>query len=441
MRYTCTSIVATLMLAGTSFAATINVPGDYALIQDAIIAASDGDTISIASGVYNEHDISNNGKSIIIEGALNDDGYPLTTIDANYQGRVFFCDGDSSINVTYKNMTIKRGSGNGDPDVSGGGGMIVIGECQPHIEKCIFLNNSTSYYGAGLLLKESGATLIDCIFEDNSVGQFGGGINKESSGLLALTRCSFIDNVCSSGYGAGGGVWLGGGNAYIEDCLFDSNQCNSTWSYSGGGLGGSLSNTTVIDSTFINNVARQGGGLFCDSGSPSIQNCTFTSNSATNSGSDGNGGGIWSNGNPTIANTQVCGNTPDQIHGNWTNAGGNTVETLCGKLGGACCIENDCLFLEQDACEASGGEWQGQEVQCNVVNCTPPPPYGACCINGAAISLYQSDCELVQGLFMGDGTSPDDVSCPPNCSGDVDGNGEVAVDDILILIGNWGPCP
>ena len=42
---------------------------------------------------------------------------------------------------------------------------------------------------------------------------------------------------------------------------------------------------------------------------------------------------------------------------------------------------------------------------------------------------------------MGDGTSPDDVSCPPNCSGDVDGNGEVAVNDILTVIGNWGPCP
>ena len=35
MRYICTAFVATLALAGTSFAATINVPGDHATIQGA----------------------------------------------------------------------------------------------------------------------------------------------------------------------------------------------------------------------------------------------------------------------------------------------------------------------------------------------------------------------------------------------------------------------
>ena len=43
MRYICTSIVVTLMLAGTTWAATITVPDDYASIQAAIDASSDGD--------------------------------------------------------------------------------------------------------------------------------------------------------------------------------------------------------------------------------------------------------------------------------------------------------------------------------------------------------------------------------------------------------------
>jgi pectin methylesterase-like acyl-CoA thioesterase len=52
MRYICTSIVATLALAGMSFAATINVPADYSTIQAAVNAAVDGDEVVVAPGVY-----------------------------------------------------------------------------------------------------------------------------------------------------------------------------------------------------------------------------------------------------------------------------------------------------------------------------------------------------------------------------------------------------
>ena len=54
MRHICTSIVATLALAETAFAATINVPADYPTIQEAIYASEDGDTILISDGVYSE---------------------------------------------------------------------------------------------------------------------------------------------------------------------------------------------------------------------------------------------------------------------------------------------------------------------------------------------------------------------------------------------------
>ena len=63
MRYICTSIVATLLLAGTTFAATLNVPGDYTTIQDAINASSDGDVIQIGAGTFNEYGISPDGQS------------------------------------------------------------------------------------------------------------------------------------------------------------------------------------------------------------------------------------------------------------------------------------------------------------------------------------------------------------------------------------------
>ena len=86
MRYICTAVVAMLVLAGTSFAATINVPGDYSTIQGAIDASSDGDVIAIAAGTYYEHSLNPGGKAITIGSAS---GNLDVTIDAQQVDRVF----------------------------------------------------------------------------------------------------------------------------------------------------------------------------------------------------------------------------------------------------------------------------------------------------------------------------------------------------------------
>ena len=82
MRHICTSIVAMLMLAGTSFAATINVPADYTTIQAAVDAASNGDEILVAPGTYTStqdgHVVDMKAKAITLRST---DGAAVTIID------------------------------------------------------------------------------------------------------------------------------------------------------------------------------------------------------------------------------------------------------------------------------------------------------------------------------------------------------------------------
>ena len=106
MRYICTAVVATLILAGTSFAATINVPGDQPTIAAAISASSNGDTIAIAAGTYNEHSLNTGGKAITIGSAS---GNLDVTIDANGGGSVFMLESGEGSGTVIQDLVITGG--------------------------------------------------------------------------------------------------------------------------------------------------------------------------------------------------------------------------------------------------------------------------------------------------------------------------------------------
>lgn len=65
------AILAIMAFASPAFAATINVPADHATIQGAINASSNGDTINIAAGTYNEF-LSVNKEISIVGAGVSD---------------------------------------------------------------------------------------------------------------------------------------------------------------------------------------------------------------------------------------------------------------------------------------------------------------------------------------------------------------------------------
>jgi hypothetical protein len=109
---------------------------------------------------------------------------------------------------------------------------------------------------------------------------------------------------------------------------------------------------------------------------------------------------------------------------------------------GACCIANadgtlHCIETDELHCLDEGGDWQGAGTHCENSSCGGPS-HGACCINGGCLMLSTDDCDMVHGSWHE--TSCDQVECPAYCQGDVNGDGIVNVNDILIVLSDWGPC-
>ena len=171
MRHICASIVATCMLAGTSFAATINVPADYSTIQEAIDAASNGDEILVAPGTYTgtgDWVINLLDKPITIRAT----GTPEETIiDGQGARRVVECSSGEGAGTIIEGFTITGGS------ASYGGGIYCYYYSSPTINGCTITGNSANY-GGGIYCYRSDSTITGCMISDNTASS-GGGIYSD----------------------------------------------------------------------------------------------------------------------------------------------------------------------------------------------------------------------------------------------------------------------
>ena len=109
-------------------------------------------------------------------------------------------------------------------------------------------------------------------------------------------------------------------NPTMTNCIFRDNNAGF-----GGGMYNNNSSPILTNCSFTNNSGEFGGGMRNASDSnPVLSNCVFTGNAAKY------GGGMFSSiSNPSISSTLICGNTIDQLSGNYTDGGGNTITDVC----------------------------------------------------------------------------------------------------------------
>jgi hypothetical protein len=322
-------------------------------IQEAVDAASDGDTVLVAAGEY----ALTNQVTVTKEILLRSGGGASQTI-LNGQTSVRCLWVSNSVAVV-DGFTITQGSS----DERGGGGVYLVGGT---VQNCIVdschsfrsdvaggavviggtLSNSVvTGVGRGLQARSAvdcsgGGLITDCQIIGN------GGPNGDIyTGAVYLTDSELRDSVITNNYAStGGGVYalsstivgcdirsnwtIGGqgGGAYLDRCVVDrcivANNRNNGGGYPGGRGGGIFATDSVIrDSLIAGNRAASGdwgdspgvgGGVYLRGGR--LLNCTLTGNQAADSG------GIYvESGN--IRNSIVYFNSAS-TNANWYNVGG-----------------------------------------------------------------------------------------------------------------------
>lgn len=99
----------------------------------------------------------------------------------------------------------------------GGAGICTVGH-EPIFDECVFIENVAGERGAGLCNIIGVCTINDCVFEHN-ISPRGAGFYHDS-GFAHVSRCIFKNNE-SSDYSAG--IVLVNGFVDINDCVFESN--------------------------------------------------------------------------------------------------------------------------------------------------------------------------------------------------------------------------
>jgi len=287
-------------LCAQGYCKDLKVPQQFPTIQSAIDAASKGDRVLIASGIYKGSGNVNldfEGKAITVQG----DGYLSTIIDGESRSRGFVFHSGESASSVLRSLTIKNCAADY-------GAAICANSSSPLILSCNIEDCSAATGGAAYLSSSSICFQSVTFLRNHSTGS-GGAIYADGSSPL-LVSCTFDFNT-SRGYGA---AFAGhGGKASITSCTFKDGEA----SFGGGAVALSDGAADAVNSTFSQNSSLQNAGAIDLSGASalSVANCTLAANL-----SHRDAGGVRVGGASTckIWNSILWSDVPSEIGGRAT---------------------------------------------------------------------------------------------------------------------------
>jgi len=302
-----TSAIIAAAFAGT----TLEVPGDYAELTDAIGDASPGDTIHIAVGTWTIPGgftsfgvpvIGSGPDTILVRrgnGAIVE-AYPGNTIELSNltldgEGRPpVWCSGGT---VVLTDVALIDG---GTP-ANEGGGLVFVEDCTLWMERTTSEGISVSDDGGQLHARDSDVVLLDSTFTGGqsdgdggaiyvlggTISMVGGALTSGSAtnggALFAQNATTYLQGVSITGStatGTGGGLRTVDAAATIEGGSFTENN-----SQDGGAVHSERTVLSVRAASFTSNIAASlGGAIACSDGDCLVSESTFQGNTSVDNG-------------------------------------------------------------------------------------------------------------------------------------------------------------
>jgi len=234
-----------------TLAPAIYVPDDYPTIQQAINAASAGNSILVRPGTYYET-IDFSGKAITIESTH---GAKVTIIDGQMSGSVVTFSRGEDFSTVLEGFTITNGSGT-------------------------YISNWDAYGGCGIYCEDSSPTILGNTITQNSHAGYncvGGGIfTFDSSPRIIGNR--IVENTVFWG----GGMSCHGVRSPHSIVVENNFIMGNTAFGVGGGIDGVGTNMIITNNTIVGNTASEtegGGGISIEDTVAEVDNCIVWNNS------------------------------------------------------------------------------------------------------------------------------------------------------------------
>jgi len=316
----------------TSEAGTVSLNGStesWDSIQSAINGASDGDTVYVCEGTWNEWISINVGltlvggggsEAVILDGMSEDNGSVITVLTPSA--------------VTIEGFTVQNGYNPGEESAGGISAGYTTGDLTL---RDVVVDGNEGFTG-GLIGPLEGTTIIEDSRFTNNMGYYGGGLVMNSG---SLTDVRILDNE----------AYVGGGAFFLEgDITLENTRIISNYAEAAGGGIVVVSGATVDGGEVLNNLSDdEAGGVFLDG---EISNMDIRGNRATDYGGgvymsaesdvdalidsctiDGNkapyGAGIAGDSHDfTVQNSDIINNEASATGGGiWNDGGLITIET------------------------------------------------------------------------------------------------------------------
>lgn len=251
--------------------------------------------VTVEGGTFTGNNATTNGGAIYAKANATIVGGTYTGNNAKING--------GAVYVTTGSLKLSNSTVEGNYTTTGHGGAVAVMNAQESLLlNTKFYGNETQGSGAGggaLHVTSATCNVSGCEFgkenAPNKAKTYGGAIYvTAATGIVNLiagdnSRNRFNYNEAVTG---GGAVAVrGNGNASVEACDFTANKATTQTNtndmkYGGGAIWAEGKQTTVANSTFIQNEGNDGGAIQARSSvnAVTVTNCTFEENSSTHRG-------------------------------------------------------------------------------------------------------------------------------------------------------------